>query len=118
MGQDGSALSRSKQEHGQGALGGAPWEVRERYIEDSPVFYLDRVETPLLILHGSEDTTVLPFLADEIFVGLRRLGKEVEYAKYEGEGHVVTGYGNAVDYCQRIINWFDTHLRAGKNRED
>ncbi len=64
-------------------------------------------------MHGAEDTSVPSFLADEIFVGLRRLGKEVEYAKYEGEGHYEGnwGYYNQVDYLDRIINWFDKHLK-------
>jgi len=44
---------------------------------------------------------------------LRRLGKEVEYAKYEGEGHWqgTWGYANQVDYLNRIIDWFDKHLK-------
>ena len=49
-------------------LGGTPWDVRERYIENSPVFYLDRVTTPLLVVQGGRDDTVAPFLADEVFV--------------------------------------------------
>jgi dipeptidyl aminopeptidase/acylaminoacyl peptidase len=98
----------------QGMMGGTPWQYRERYIENSPIFYLDRVETPLLITHGSEDKTVAPFLADQVFVGLRRLGKEVEYANYEGAGHIPStwGYANYVDFCERIISWFDRHLKV------
>jgi len=95
-------------------LGGTPWEVRERYIENSPVFYLDRVKTPLLIVHGDQDETVSPFLSDEVFVDLRRLGKEVEYAKYVGEGHSppLWSYANQLDFCNRMIDWFDKHLKA------
>jgi dipeptidyl aminopeptidase/acylaminoacyl peptidase len=85
-----------------------------KYIENSPLFYLDRVQTPLLLVHGAEDSVVPSFLADEIFVGLRRAGKEVEYAKYEGEGHWEGAWGhiNQVDYLNRIIDWFDKHLKA------
>jgi dipeptidyl aminopeptidase/acylaminoacyl peptidase len=90
---------------------GTPWESRSRYIENSPVFYLDRVETPLLIVHGSLDDAVAPFLAEEVFVGLRRLGKEVVYARYEGEGHSIESYANQVDYVNRMIAWFDRHLK-------
>jgi dipeptidyl aminopeptidase/acylaminoacyl peptidase len=46
-----------------------------------------------------------------IFVGLRRLGKEVEYAKYEHEGHLINGYANQVDYLNRIIAWFGEYLK-------
>ena len=111
MNRDGSAFSTSNQEHGQGALGGTPWEFRERYIENSPILYLDRVETPLLIVHGSEDRIVKPFLGDELFVALRRLGKEVVYAKYEGEGHAPASHANRLDLFTRMIAWFDKYLK-------
>lgn len=86
MDKSGTAFGTSIAEQGQGKLGGTPWQFRDRYVENSPIFYLDRIETPLLLVHGAADTTAAPFLSDEIFVGLRRLGKEVVYAKYEGEG--------------------------------
>ena len=95
-------------------LGGTPWDVRERYIENSPVFYLDRVTTPLLVVQGGRDDTVAPFLADEVFVDLRRLGKEVEYAKYVGEGHSppLWDLPNQLDLCNRITEWFQRHLNS------
>lgn len=114
MAKDGSAFGTALSELSQrvGWMGGTPWQFRDRYIENSPVFYLDKVETPLLIVHGSSDTTVAPFLGDEIFVGLRRLGKEVVYVKYEGEGHspLDWSYADQVDFCNRIIAWFNLHL--------
>jgi dipeptidyl aminopeptidase/acylaminoacyl peptidase len=94
-----------------GSIGGSLWEVRERYIENSPVFYLDKVTTPLLIVHGSSDHTSPPNQAEETFVALRRLGKEVEYARYEGEDHGFWFYPNRVDYCNRVIRWFDQWLK-------
>jgi dipeptidyl aminopeptidase/acylaminoacyl peptidase len=98
-------------ERGQGRMGGTPWEVRERYIENSPIFYLDRVQTPLLIIHGGEDW---PFLADQVFTGLRRLGKRVEYARYAGEGHWEGEWSrsNQRDYLKRVIGWFDRYLKG------
>ncbi|MCI0722334.1 MAG: prolyl oligopeptidase family serine peptidase, partial [Acidobacteria bacterium] len=114
MNKDGSAFGQSVAETGQALMGGTPWQFRERYIENSPVFYLDRVETPLLIVHGAEDPTVASFLSDEVFVALRRLGKTVEYAKYEGEGHspLDWSYPNQLDFCNRVIEWFDAHIRG------
>jgi len=113
MGKDGSAYLTAIAETGQGGMGGTPWQFRERYIENSPIFFLDRVDTPLLIVHGAEDTAVAPYLGDEVFVALRRLGKEVEYAKYEGEDHspLYWSYANQVDYCKRVIAWFDKYLK-------
>src|ERR1700693_1326635 len=110
MGKDGAAFGISVAEEGQGSMRGTPWTVRDRYIANSPVFDFDRVETPLLIVHGSDDDVVAPFLADEVFVDLRRLGKEVEYARYEGEDHspAYWRHANQGDLCNRMIAWFDS----------
>lgn len=115
MDRDGNAFAISNLEHGQDGLGGTLWDVRERYIENSPLFFLDRVETPVLVAHGGNDTTVAPFLGDELYVALRRLGKEVEYDKYEGEGHspLDWSHANQSDLCQRMLDWFDRHLKKG-----
>lgn len=113
MDKTGASFGISIAEFGQGMMGGTPWQFRDRYIENSPIFYLDRVDTPILILQGAEDTTVPPFLSDEVFVGLRRLGKPVEYAKYDGEGHspVYWSLANQLDFCNRVLAWFDTYLK-------
>jgi dipeptidyl aminopeptidase/acylaminoacyl peptidase len=114
MDQAGMTYGTSNLEHGQNGLAGMPWEVRERYIENSPIFYLDRVETPLLIVHGSNDTAVAPFLGDELFVDLRRLGNEVQYAKYGGEGHSPAdewSCTNQIDLATRMLAWFDKYLK-------
>lgn len=97
-------------EHGQGAMGGPPWEFPDRYIKNSPVFYLDKVKTPLLINQGGMDVT--PFQSEEAFVGLRRLGKKVVYVRYENEGHGIELFSNRVDYWNRLIDWFDSHLNT------
>lgn len=112
MAKDGTAYGTAIVEHGQDALGGTPWEFRDRYIENSPIFYLDHVSTPLLIVHGSEDTAVPSFLSDELFIGLRRLGRRVEYAKYQGEGHSPAdwSYADQLDLCNRMLAWFDSYL--------
>jgi len=62
-------------------------------------------------LQGGQDVTVDPFLAEEL---LRRLGKEAEYARYDGEGHspLYWSYANQVDFCNRVIAWFDMYLKA------
>jgi dipeptidyl aminopeptidase/acylaminoacyl peptidase len=99
-------------ETGQGRMGGTPWLYRERYIANSPLFYLDRVRTPLLLILGTEDS--LDILSDELFVSLRRLGKEATYLKYEGAGHTILtfSYAEQVDVLNRIISWFDSYLKS------
>lgn len=112
MDQSGTSFGTSL-ERGYDALGGSPWEYRDRYVENSPFFYLDRVETPLLIVHGSSDPIVSAFLGDQIFVALRRLGKEVEFARYDGEEHSAPNwrYTNQVDLTTRMLQWLDRFLK-------
>lgn len=98
-------------EQGQGEMGKTPWEDRNRYIENSPVFYFDRVQTPLLICHGTIDAIPLSY-PDATFVALRRLGKTVEYAVYAGEGHGISGYSNMVDWWNRQIRWLEKYLNV------
>ena len=94
--------------------GGSLWEKRDRFIENSPIFYFDRVNTPVLLIHGTADTQLPSARSDEVFVALRFLGKEVEYAKYVGESHGVSewSYPNQIDYLNRMIAWFDRWLKA------
>ena len=112
MGRDGSAFQTSMAERGQGLMGGTPWEFRDRYIENSPIFYLQRVKTPVLLVHGGDDNVVAPYLADQMFVSLRRLGAEVVYAKYAGEDHypLMWARQNQRDLGNRMLSWFDKFL--------
>jgi dipeptidyl aminopeptidase/acylaminoacyl peptidase len=97
----------------ESALGVQPWRNPVKFIQNSPVYYLDQIEAPVLIAHGSEDNAVASFLGDEVFVGLRRLGKRAEYAKYEGEGHVPRhwSYANQYDLASRVLRWLETYLK-------
>lgn len=117
MSRNGSAYGTAISESGQGLMGGVPWQMRDRYIENSPIFYLDRIETPVLLIHGGADKAVDPFLASEVFVGLRRLGKEAEFARYDGEDHseLTWSYANQEDYVKRLIDWFESHLKTPHN---
>lgn len=110
---DGRANGVGWAETGQGLMGGTPWQMHERYIANSPITYLDKVETPLLLVHGGLDRSVPTWQSEAVFVGLRRLGRDVVYARYEGEDHYEGTWGraNAVDYWNRVIGWFDKHLK-------
>ena len=97
----------------EGALGGPPWERPFDYVAASPVFFLDRVETPLLLIYGTADDSVGVEQGGEMFVGLRRLEKEVTLLRYHGEGHNPTDYSeaNRRDVVARVLAWFDQHLK-------
>jgi dipeptidyl aminopeptidase/acylaminoacyl peptidase len=98
-------------EKGQGGMEGPPWEFPERYVENSPIFHLDKVETPLLLIHGTEDSYHAQ--SKEMFSGLRRLGKEAVFVRYIGESHAPVSYrrANIIDMWHRILDWFDEHLK-------
>lgn len=114
MREDGSVVGIGWSERGQGRMGGHPWEYRQRYLENSPFFFLDRITAPVLLLHGGSDGTVLRQRAEETFVGLRRLGKEVTLVIYEGEEHHPGSWSveNATDYWERIFDWLARHLAS------
>jgi dipeptidyl aminopeptidase/acylaminoacyl peptidase len=110
MSPDGSSYGNRR---GELLTGGTPVQYPLRYLLNSPVYYFDRVQTPLLVVHGSRDDAAPIFLADEIFVGLRRLGKGVEYARYKDEPHALVNwsFANQEDVAKRMIAWFDRHLK-------
>jgi dipeptidyl aminopeptidase/acylaminoacyl peptidase len=107
-------------ESGRGNMGGSLWKYRERFVENSPLFYLDRVQTPLLILQGTDDDAAPTFLADELFASLQRLGKEATYVRYQGEGHTLTHYSRAaqIDYLTRVFTWFDTWFKGPRTEPE
>jgi dipeptidyl aminopeptidase/acylaminoacyl peptidase len=108
---DGTGPRISWVEEGQGRMGGSLWDYRERYVENSPLFFADRITTPVLVLHGTDDNIVRLHEADTIFLSLRRLGKVVEYVQYVGEGHNIAGSEHISDRANRAIEWFDRYLK-------
>lgn len=109
MSVDGDAFGVAWSESGQGRMGGPPWPDPSRYHQNSPFLRLDRVTTPLLLIHGSLDNVMQ---SEAVFVGLRRLGREAVFARYNGERHWPGTWAraNVLDYWARIIDWFDRHI--------
>jgi dipeptidyl aminopeptidase/acylaminoacyl peptidase len=98
-------------EHGQGRMEVPLWTNPQRYIDNSPVFYLDRVSVPLLLYHGTDDGQVAIEQSDEIFRGLARLSQDVTLLRYRGETHAF-GPEAARDAWSRILTWLDQRFRA------
>lgn len=90
-------------------MGVPPWRDPERYWRNSPLAHVERIEAPLLLIHGSVDSVPMGG-AEEMFVALNRLGKRAELVRYLGEGHQLESPANIVDAWQRILGWFATHL--------
>jgi dipeptidyl aminopeptidase/acylaminoacyl peptidase len=97
-------------ERAGGGMGAPPWEAPLRYVENSPVFYLDRITTPLIVQAGGDDEGIIRF-SDQVWVGLQRLGKEATYLRYGGEDHVLMQGANLVDYWRRVIAFLDGKVK-------
>jgi len=89
-----------------------PWKDAGHLHERSPLAYVERIETPLMIIHSEQDYRAGIATADELFVALRRLGKEAVMVRYPREGHELSRSGeplHRVDRIRRMIAWFDDH---------
>ncbi len=87
--------------------GRTPWTDQPTYIAASAIYHLDRVKTPLLLVVGDRDRTLLGHLY--MFNGLRRLGREVTLVRYPEDGHVLKP-ASARDYDARVVSFFSKHL--------
>ncbi|MEM1337772.1 MAG: prolyl oligopeptidase family serine peptidase [Bacteroidota bacterium] len=108
-----TGLSRQFQyEHTQSRIGGTPWEYPSRYIENSPIFNIDKINTPLLIMHNDADGHVPWYQGIEFFVSLRRLGKPSWFLNYNGEPHWPLKLQNRKDFNIRMAQYFDHYLKG------
>jgi dipeptidyl aminopeptidase/acylaminoacyl peptidase len=108
-----TGLSRQFQyEHTQSRIGGTPWEYPARYIENSPIFNMDKINTPLLIMHNDADGAVPWYQGIEFFVSLRRLGKPSWFLNYNGEPHWPLKRQNRKDFNIRMAQFFDHYLKG------
>jgi dipeptidyl aminopeptidase/acylaminoacyl peptidase len=108
-----SGLARQMQyEKQQSRIGGSLWEYPERYIENSPVFFADRVQTPLLIEFGDEDGAVPWYQGIELYLAMRRLQKDCIFLQYRGEPHHLRKYPNKLDYSIKMKEYFDHYLKG------
>lgn len=114
----GKGVSRAFQyETGQSRIGGTPWNKTAEYLENSPIFYVDRVQTPYLTIHNDDDDAVPWYQAIEFFTALRRLGKEAYWFNYNGEKHGLKNRENIKHYTVHMAEFFD-HFLLGKARPD
>lgn len=116
----GTGMSRMFQyEHTQSRLGATLWDARELYLENSPLFYADKVNTPLLMMHNDEDGAVPWYQGIEFFVALRRLDKPVWMLNYNGMPHNLdrSAWGNRKDLSLRMKQFFDHYLKGEKAPE-
>jgi dipeptidyl aminopeptidase/acylaminoacyl peptidase len=108
----GSGMVRQFQyERTQSRQGGSLWEVPFRYIENSPLFWADKVQTPILMIHNDHDGAVPWYQGIEYIMALRRLEKEAYMFNYNGEDHGLRKRVNQIDWTHRMQEFFDHHLK-------
>lgn len=88
-----------------------PWNNKKLYIEQSPLFNADKVNTPLLLLHGNADTNVPIGESIRMFTALKLLGKTVTLVEIEGQNHHITDYKKRIVWQKTILAWFDRWLK-------
>ncbi|HKO15475.1 MAG TPA: prolyl oligopeptidase family serine peptidase [Gemmatimonadaceae bacterium] len=109
----GPGVARAFQyEKTQSRIGGSIWQYPMRYFENSPLFWADKVTTPLLIMSNDADDAVPWYQGIELFVALRRLQREVYLIDYNGDVHNPTKRANQKDIAMRMQQFFDYHLRG------
>ena len=107
----GSGMSRMFQyEETQSRIGATLWERPLHYIENSPIFFVPKINTPVLIMHNDEDGAVPWYQGIEFFVALRRLGKPAWLLSYNNEDHNLTKRPNREDLSVRKMQFFDHYL--------
>ncbi|HEX7846789.1 MAG TPA: prolyl oligopeptidase family serine peptidase, partial [Chitinophagaceae bacterium] len=110
-----SGVSRQFQyEKTQSRIGATLWEKPQLYIENSPLFHLNKVTAPMVIMANDADGAVPWYQGIELFSGLRRLGKKVWMFNYNGQGHGLTQRQDMRDYQIRMQQFFDWILKGEK----
>ena len=109
----GTGLPRQFQyERTQSRIGGSLWDYPMRFLENSPLFAADRVETPLLMMHNDADDAVPWTQGIEFYLALRRNGKETYLFNYNGEPHNLRRRANQKDFTIRMKQFFDYYLMS------
>ncbi|MCF8329872.1 MAG: prolyl oligopeptidase family serine peptidase [Crocinitomicaceae bacterium] len=107
----GSGLNRQFQyESTQSRIGKTIWEAQDAYIENSPLFHLPNVSTPLLLMHNDMDGSVPWYQSIEIYNGMRRLNKPCWLLNYNNDDHNLTKMPNKMDLSIRMRQFFDHFL--------
>jgi dipeptidyl aminopeptidase/acylaminoacyl peptidase len=109
----GSGMSRMFQyEETQSRIGGTLWEKPIQYIENSPIFFVPKINTPVMIMHNDADGAVPWYQGIEFIVALRRLGKPAWMVSYNDEDHNLTKRPNRKDLSIRKMQFFDHYLMS------
>jgi len=91
--------------------GSYPWNRRDIYVDNSPLFNADKFSNSILLLHGTADTNVPVGESLQYYAALKILGKDVEMVLVSGENHHILDYKKRVEWHNTIMSWFDMKLK-------
>lgn len=98
-------------------MGGTPWKQSAEYEKRSPLSYLEHVTTPVLVVHWEGDLRVPISQGEQLYAGLRLLGKEAALVRYPGGFHILRTPSQAVDWTKRMLDWNAEHDPRLRKRE-
>jgi dipeptidyl aminopeptidase/acylaminoacyl peptidase len=108
-----SGMSREFQyEHTQSRIGGTLWEKPLQFVENSPIFWVPKINTPLLLMNNDADGAVPWYQGIEFITALRRLSKPAWMLSYNDEAHNLVKRPNKVDISIRKMQFFDHYLKG------
>ncbi len=93
------------------AKGSYPWNRRDIYVDNSPVYNADKFNNSILLLHGTDDTNVPVGESLQYYAALKLLGKDVEMVLVEGQNHHILDYSKRIKWHHTIMSWFDKKLK-------
>ena len=89
-----------------------PWNARDLYTLQSPLFNADKINTPLLFLHGTADTNVPVGESIQMFTALKLLGKTTEFVQVPDQDHHILDYDKRILWTNTIFAWFAKWLKG------
>lgn len=89
-----------------------PWNRQDIYVDQSPLFLADRINTPLLMLTGDSDTNVPPGESIQMYTALKLLGRPAELVLIKGEDHTILTYNRRIEWHNAIMAWWEKHLKG------
>jgi acylaminoacyl-peptidase len=88
---------------------GTPWDDEELYMSKSPIRYVEKINTPTMIIHAQQDYRAPMSQAEQLYFSLKRLGKEAEMVIFPGESHSLprrSSPKHMIEYQQHVLRWF------------
>ena len=97
------------------SMDAVPWKDLDRLMAHSPITFVEKITTPLLILHGERDLRCPISEGEQLFTALKLLGREVRMVRFEGQSHDLSRNGHPRSRAIRlrqIVSWFISHIRT------